>query len=951
MYASGALDQNGARQAIELSSDSEASFSSPLTSSVPPLSADDLSGSGGDAARRDVGHRDMNGSAVDIKSLALKVDQEQAPSTATLAPPPALQRTPTTSSSDKGNDRPPPDQTLDEYSTKSSSLSQSSKPAPDSLDSNLVGQEQEQEQEQQDEASAQASTSTATAVAAKSKATDHRPAGDVATTTAITTTSPSSPSPSTTSARSTITNRGDPNERVIENPKIDPSDSSPPAAASNPIPKTKSHFEPSVLATSKASRDSPTLPGPAPPAPQPITTPQSIPSPRATPSSKSQNLKMTSVMAQGGSFIPAQRVDITKVTLSHLGSMIKDTVDNRGIPLIVENVHKTNRWPSFFKAEDYIRMIGQDTIVQARNVLTWEDKEINLGQLFELAASAGETLLPTDQERFYGKDLECPLQWQEALASGMLPPEIVYHGHHDLAGSLNPNERPETLLCYLGSGDTWTPMHRDLCASLGQNLMTWSDPDATAFWFMTSSQDTDAAKTYIDSLGHEFDLEGTCADVEELRKAPFPFYVCEQRVGDLVLLPSRSIHQVINCGGRSIKAAWSRLTLKTLKTALHQDLPIYQRHCRRESYRTKEVIAASLRKVTERVSSSQSKDVAADLHLIKQLVSLYDEILADEYHPDWQTHRIIGSSDNYVECDFCGADVFQSFFECPKGDTLCAMCYCQGRSCDCTSSLELEPCQLVPFIDRMEIRHKAANVLNRLKEHYGLSAIEPITEESLGSSLWPHSYIAACKLRWTRQQSNEDNAASCRYCKGMYTSPNRYKCKPCHYSFCFACILRKFFIHPVHALAQDDQEGFHAYHRGESKKQYDNYKNNPQTLPACTLAHFNLIEAAITKPRCKPLKPTCKIGFIDQTEQFPNGPPGAPITAPTLHGASVGTPKREIPSRGSKRPSDAMSNSSSLSDIASRPDSAAKKARKSSPFRKSVSPKVSNAPVSCKDSS
>lgn len=39
------------------------------------------------------------------------------------------------------------------------------------------------------------------------------------------------------------------------------------------------------------------------------------------------------------------------------------------------------------------------------------------------------------------------------------------------------------------------------------------------------------------------------------------------------------------------------------------------------------------------------------------------------------------------------------------------MCYAQGRTCICDSAALLEPCQMLPFSTRLEVRNKAAEIL------------------------------------------------------------------------------------------------------------------------------------------------------------------------------------------------------------------------------------------------
>lgn len=76
--------------------------------------------------------------------------------------------------------------------------------------------------------------------------------------------------------------------------------------------------------------------------------------------------------------------------------------------------------------------------------------------------------------------------------------------------------------------------------------MTYADPDTSAMWFLTRTQDADAASAFWRGLGQELDLETYVATPNELSAAPFPVFVCEQVVGDLILIPSRACHQVRN---------------------------------------------------------------------------------------------------------------------------------------------------------------------------------------------------------------------------------------------------------------------------------------------------------------------------------------------------------------------------------------------------------------------
>lgn len=136
----------------------------------------------------------------------------------------------------------------------------------------------------------------------------------------------------------------------------------------------------------------------------------------------------------------------------------------------------------------------------------------------------------------------------------------------------------QSLMCYLGAQGTFTPCHKDLCASFGHNIITWAEPNSSALWFMTGSDvAVDVCKYYQKEFGLEIDWETHVTSVEQFAVAPFPVYIAEQKLGDLVLVPPRSCHQVVNRGGLTMKTSWSRMTAKCLDTALYYELPLYRR--------------------------------------------------------------------------------------------------------------------------------------------------------------------------------------------------------------------------------------------------------------------------------------------------------------------------------------------------------------------------------------
>lgn len=133
-------------------------------------------------------------------------------------------------------------------------------------------------------------------------------------------------------------------------------------------------------------------------------------------------------------------------------------------------------------------------------------------------------------------------------------------------------------MCYLGIRDTFTPAHKDLCASSGQNIMCYTEDGGSSFWFMTESKDAPDVESFFSThIRKELDWEDHVTTVQEFAQAPFTVYITEQKLGDLVLVPPRSCHQVVNHGGLTIKTSWSRMTVDGLSVALYHELPMYRR--------------------------------------------------------------------------------------------------------------------------------------------------------------------------------------------------------------------------------------------------------------------------------------------------------------------------------------------------------------------------------------
>ena len=208
------------------------------------------------------------------------------------------------------------------------------------------------------------------------------------------------------------------------------------------------------------------------------------------------------------------------------------------------------------------------------------------------------------RQRIYLKDIDSPQVWHDKLKE-QIPPGIFYLNDStgelggpgsvdepnssgpgmtrgrgidragDLMSCLPPSMRAENMMCYVGHEGTYTPAHREMCASLGQNVMVEASgtvdehgkpcKPGSSIWFMTETKERHLVSEYwLSTLGHDIEVESHFAQINAWKAAPFKTYVVEQKVGDFILIPPLAPHQVWNRGTRTMKVAWNRTTVETL---------------------------------------------------------------------------------------------------------------------------------------------------------------------------------------------------------------------------------------------------------------------------------------------------------------------------------------------------------------------------------------------------
>ncbi|KAK0390014.1 hypothetical protein NLU13_3587 [Sarocladium strictum] len=469
------------------------------------------------------------------------------------------------------------------------------------------------------------------------------------------------------------------------------------------------------------------------------------------------DLDLHNLVDQTQNFKWAQRVSreqIRSIGQEQFEKLVQLYVIEQGRPLVVEGWNTALPKPLF--TAGWLEQTYDKKQENVRDIGAGSDLPMTTGHYLRSMKQLTNQWTPTNfrderRQRLYLKDIDCPPEWHEALKK-LIHPSLFYmndnvtvkrHGRKnddddddedeskpaiagDLMSSLPEEMRAQNLMCYIGHEGTYTPAHREMCASLGQNIMVEASGDqngekpGSSIWFMTESNDRAVVREYfLSMLGHDIEIEKHFAQTNAWKRAPFDVYIVEQKPGDFILIPPLAAHQVWNRGTRTMKVAWNRTTVDTLALALHEALPKARLVCRDEQYKNKAIIYYTAEKYGRLLHNMDKQaditrmgflDIGQDIintdpHAkqlfadFKKLVALFAEILVDEMFALKEREPEFIAFDSCITCSYCRSNIFNRFMTCKhcirpllNGDEdtydVCMECYAMGRSCACISGLQ-----------------------------------------------------------------------------------------------------------------------------------------------------------------------------------------------------------------------------------------------------------------------
>ncbi|PGH17871.1 hypothetical protein AJ80_04695 [Polytolypa hystricis UAMH7299] len=438
-----------------------------------------------------------------------------------------------------------------------------------------------------------------------------------------------------------------------------------------------------------------------------------------------------------------------------------------GHPFVIQDFEKLPEWDRrLFSIEGLIDLSTKKNI-PIRNCSTGRDLSFTLKKFADAARQSYREF-----KNLYARDLQCPDVWLEKCRT-LLPPEVQWGGRLDLFQWLPSCARSEVMMAYVGSEGSSSGFHRCFSSTVALNLLVEAS-DRPVLCFGTDFESQVKYDAFMAARGASPHVDWLNISPDELLKVEFPLYVHEQKVGDLVVFPPATAHQVWNLGSVSTKVVWNILHPLSLEAGLNYVQPPYNRLCHPDVARTNLSLAcAMLSLLGERPPASIPPDLPLLTKLFRQMMQ--DEMIEDQPVTPVTLVRIPETA--IATCDFCGTAIWNRHLRCNecRDFDLCLLCYLNGRSCEHLASHSWA--EIVPPETCSRVLHRAEAILGYPPENPPNSN----RRKSLGT--------AVNDLMRARQSTA---VKLCHLCRIDHLEWKGRRCDTCSAFFCFRGLFRHF---------------------------------------------------------------------------------------------------------------------------------------------------------------
>ena len=294
--------------------------------------------------------------------------------------------------------------------------------------------------------------------------------------------------------------------------------------------------------------------------------------------------------------------------------------------------------------------------------------------------------------------------------------------------------------------------------------------------------------SFMQSKGISPHLDWHNLSTEEMQEADFPLYVYDQKVGDLVVLPPATAHQIWNPSILSTKLVWNILHPLSLEVGIQHVQPPFNRLCHPDVARTNLSLAYAMLSLVEQAQGdtmSPSVKLPPDLPLLSKLFRrmVHDESI--DSPENTQITQVTLQQGTIATCNFCSTAIWNRHVRCSEcaDFDLCLLCYLNGRSCEHSQSYTWA--ELVS-------PEKCNRVLVRAREILGFQPEEPRLpdrQKTLGTAV---NDLMQAKLN--------ESTKLCHLCRIDHPEWKGKRCDSCTAFFCYRGLYRHFDIQPTDVL-------------------------------------------------------------------------------------------------------------------------------------------------------
>lgn len=458
-----------------------------------------------------------------------------------------------------------------------------------------------------------------------------------------------------------------------------------------------------------------------------------------------------------------------------------------GQPFVIADFEKLDTWPASshdghqpgFGIERLIELSTKKNI-PIRNCSTGRDLSFTLKKF---ADSARQSF--PEFQNLYARDLQCPQEWLEQCRK-ILPTEVQWGGRLDLFQWLPQCARSEVMMAYVGSEGSSSGFHRCFSSTVALNLLVDSD-DRPVVCIGTDFASQKKYDAFMSARGVSPHLDWLNLGTDVLKTADFPLYAYDQRVGDLVVFPPATAHQVWNPSTLSAKLVWNILHPLSLEVGFQYVQAPFNRLCHPDVARTNLSLACAMLSLLQDNQSltNSSLPLPPDLPMLSRLFKqmVHDESV--EPQPVTRITLVPIQSGTIATCNFCNTAIWNRHVRCTicTDFDLCLLCYLNGRSCEHSQSYAWA--ELVPA-------EQCTRVLNRAREILGFQPEEPSVPDrckTLGTAV--NDLMRARLLGSTKL---------CHLCRIDHQEWKGRRCDKCSAFFCYRGLFRHFDQYPADVL-------------------------------------------------------------------------------------------------------------------------------------------------------